>query len=135
MRLLWKVISGYFSTSKKSADLKWVSRAGIPVLMLAALIGAEGGSRTHTTLRSTDFKSDSGVLTSCYYALPSSIYRRFSRQSKLTSRLVSARNPLIFPSSLFRPNPLICPSSPTRINLRRHKYALKTDKRTSEGLG
>jgi len=34
-------------------------------------------------LRSTDFKSDSAVLTSFYYALPSSIYRRFSRQSKL----------------------------------------------------
>ncbi len=31
----------------------------------------------------TDFKSASGVLTSCYCALPSRIYRRFSRQSKL----------------------------------------------------
>src|ERR1051326_8987962 len=32
--------------------------------------------------------------------LPGSIYRRFSRQSKLTSHLVSQRNSLIFPSSL-----------------------------------
>jgi hypothetical protein len=43
-------------------------------------IGAEGGSRTHTT---TDFKPVSVVPTSFYYALPSRIYRRFSRQSKL----------------------------------------------------
>jgi len=63
------------------------------------MIGAEGGSRTRTELLPTDFKSVSPVLTSFYYALPSSIYRRFSRQSKLTSGLVSTRNPLIFPSS------------------------------------
>ncbi len=47
------------------------------------MVGAEGGSRTRTTLRSTDFKPVSAVLTTFYYALPSSIYRRFSRQSKL----------------------------------------------------
>src|SRR5258708_17455549 len=47
------------------------------------MIGAEGGSRTHTTVRSTDFKSVARVLTSFYCALPSSIYRRFSRQSTL----------------------------------------------------
>src|SRR5258708_31683204 len=33
--------------------------------------------------KATDFKSVSRVLTSFHYALPSSIYRRFSRQSKL----------------------------------------------------
>ncbi|MDX6528153.1 MAG: hypothetical protein QOH41_443 [Blastocatellia bacterium] len=32
------------------------------------------GSRTYTTLRSTDFKSVAAVLTTSYYALPSSIY-------------------------------------------------------------
>jgi hypothetical protein len=42
-----------------------------------------------------DFKAASGVLTSFYYALPSRIYRRFSRQSKLTSDLVQARNSLL----------------------------------------
>jgi hypothetical protein len=31
--------------------------------------------------------------------IPGSIYRRFSRQSKLTSHVVSQRNSLIFPSS------------------------------------
>jgi hypothetical protein len=46
-------------------------------------IGAEGGSRTRTGLPPTDFKSASGVFTEFYYALPSRIYRRFSRQSKL----------------------------------------------------
>ena len=45
--------------------------------------GAEGGSRTRTLLRGTNFKSVARVLISFYYALPSSIYRRFSRQSKL----------------------------------------------------
>ena len=34
-------------------------------------------------LRTTDFKSASTVLTSFYYALPSSIYQRFSRHSRL----------------------------------------------------
>jgi hypothetical protein len=33
-----EVISAYFSTSKKSADLRWLSLAVIPVLMLAAVI-------------------------------------------------------------------------------------------------
>jgi hypothetical protein len=47
------------------------------------MLGAEGGSRTRTTLRTTDFKPVARVLTTLYYALPSSIYRRFSRQSKL----------------------------------------------------
>jgi hypothetical protein len=47
------------------------------------MIGAEGGSQTRTTLRSTDFKSARGRLTSFYYALPSRLYRRFSRQSRL----------------------------------------------------
>ena len=58
--------------------------------------GAEGGIRTHTGLLPTDFKSVSGVLTSFYDALPSSIYRRFSRQGKLTSCLVSLGNWLIY---------------------------------------
>ena len=65
--------------------------------------GAEGGSRTRTSLRTTDFKSAFSVLTKCYYTLPSSIYQRFSRQSKRTSGLVEAHNPLIFPSS-FKPS-------------------------------
>src|SRR6266542_6380457 len=47
------------------------------------MIGAEAGSRTRTTLLTTDFKSVARVLTSFYYARPSSIYRCFSRQSKL----------------------------------------------------
>src|SRR6266496_4512159 len=47
------------------------------------MIGAEGGIRTLTGLLPTEFKSVARVLTSFYYALPSSIYRRFSRQSKL----------------------------------------------------
>jgi len=45
--------------------------------------GLEGRSRTRHSLRTTDFKSASGLLTSFYYAIPSSIYRRFSRQSRL----------------------------------------------------
>src|SRR5439155_26026837 len=74
------------------------------------MIGAEGGSRTHTTLRSTDFKPVSRLFTTFYYALPSSIYRRFSRQSKLrlawyqhvtpsSSPHLCASNPLTFTSS------------------------------------
>ena len=51
------------------------------------------------SMGTTDFKSDFTVLTSCYCALPSRIYRRSSRQSKLTSGLVLVRNPLIFTSS------------------------------------
>src|SRR6266496_1950756 len=47
------------------------------------MIGAEGGTRTRTLLRGTNFKNVARLLTSLYYALPSSIYRRFSRQSKL----------------------------------------------------
>ena len=47
------------------------------------MIGAGGGIRTRTLFRGTNFKSVARVLTSFYYALPSSIYRRFSRQSKL----------------------------------------------------
>ena len=69
------------------------------VCKLFEMIGAEAGSRTRTTLRSTDFKSVARVLTSFCYALPSRIYRRFSRQSKLTSGLVQTRNALIFASS------------------------------------
>src|SRR5215813_109939 len=34
-------------------------------------VGAERGSRAHTTLRSTDFKPDSSVVTYWYYARPS----------------------------------------------------------------
>src|SRR5260370_37146444 len=64
------------------------------------MIGAGGGIRTRTLLRGTNFKPVARVLTSLYYALPSNIYRCFSRQSTLTSGLVSARNPLIFLSSL-----------------------------------
>ena len=46
--------------------------------------GAEGGSRTRTAFRPTDFKPVSGLLTSCYCVLPSRIYRRSSRQGKLS---------------------------------------------------
>src|SRR5258705_12705793 len=59
---------------------------GVKMKMHAILrktTGAEGGSRTRTSLRTTDFKSVSRVLTSLYCAIPSRIYRRFSRQSKL----------------------------------------------------
>src|SRR5258705_7404163 len=80
------------------------------------MIGAEGGSRTRTTLRSTDFKSDSWVLTSFCYALPSSIYRRFSRQSKLRLAWYQHVTPLIFPSSLRASNPLTFPSSCQSVN-------------------
>jgi len=66
------------------------------------MIGAEGGIRTLTGLLPTNFKSVRWALTSFYYALPSRIYRRFGRQSNLTSGLVSARNPLIFPSAYLR---------------------------------
>src|SRR5258707_792556 len=52
-------------------------------VILRKTTGAEGGSRTRTSLRTTDFKPVAGVFTTFYYALPSSIYRRFSRQSKL----------------------------------------------------
>src|ERR1700720_406189 len=69
--------------------------------------GAGGGSRTRTLLRGTNFKNVGRLLTSFYYALPSSIYRRFSRQSKL--RLAWYRH--ITPSSLLRRKPLILPSS------------------------
>jgi len=47
------------------------------------MIGAEGGSRTRTPFRTTDFKSGLGVLASFYYALLNRIYLRFSRQSSL----------------------------------------------------
>src|SRR2546425_10556308 len=59
------------------------------------MIGAGGGSRTRTSFRTTDFKPVSRVLTTLYYALPSRIYRRFSRQSRL--RLARYRH--ITPSS------------------------------------
>jgi len=45
------------------------------------MIGAGGGSRTRTLLRGMNFKPVAGAPISFYYALPSSIYRRFSRQS------------------------------------------------------
>jgi hypothetical protein len=44
----------------------------------------------------TDFKSVSTGPTSSYYALPSSIYRRFSRQSKLRPAWYEHISPLIF---------------------------------------
>ena len=50
-------------------------------------------------LRGTDSKSVAPVLTSFYCALPSSIYRRFSRQSKLRLawyRHVTPHLPLMF---------------------------------------
>jgi len=53
-------------------------------------------------LRSTaimDLKSSVHPLTSFYQMILGSIYRRFSRQSKLRSCLVSPRESLIFPSS------------------------------------
>jgi hypothetical protein len=43
--------------------------------------GAEGGIRTLTGLLPTDFKSFHRYLTTCYYMIQRSIYRRFSRQS------------------------------------------------------
>ena len=71
------------------------------------IIGAEGGSRTRTTLRSTDFKSASGVLTSFYYALPSRIYRRFSRQSKLRLAWYEYVSPSSFPHLVLIHNPYL----------------------------
>src|SRR5882724_6079557 len=65
------------------------------------MIGAEGGSRTRTTLRSTDFKPVARLLTAFYYALPNSIYRRFSRQSKLRPTWYR----YVTPSSSPHPNP------------------------------
>src|SRR6185503_19067270 len=50
--------------------------------------------------RSRDLKSSVRLLTSFYQTILRSIYRRFSRQSKLTSCLVSQGEYLIFPSSL-----------------------------------
>jgi hypothetical protein len=49
---------------------------------LDSIISAEVWRRTRTSFRTTDFKSGFPVLTSFYYALPSSTYKRFSRQSK-----------------------------------------------------
>jgi len=46
-----------------------------------------------------DLKSSLRLLTYCYQVILSSIYRRFSRQRKLTSCLVSLGNWLIFGSS------------------------------------
>jgi hypothetical protein len=54
------------------------------------------GKATKFRYRTADSKSGSGLLTSIYYALPSRIYRRFSRQSKTTSSLVQAH---VTPSS------------------------------------
>jgi len=48
----------------------------------------------------TDLKSSVHPLTSFYQMILRSIYRRFSRQSKLRSCLVSHGESLIFPSSL-----------------------------------
>ncbi len=53
------------------------------LIRIGLMIGAEGGSRTRTLLRGTNLKPVARVLTSFYCALPSNIYRRFSRQSKL----------------------------------------------------
>jgi hypothetical protein len=47
-----------------------------------------------------DLKSVVRLLTYCYQTILRSIYRRFSRQSKLTSCLVSLGDPRIFHASL-----------------------------------
>ena len=47
-----------------------------------------------------DLKSSFRLLTWCYQAILSSIYRRCGRQSKVTSCLVSLGNWLIFGSSM-----------------------------------
>src|SRR5882724_1697042 len=73
------------------------------------MIGAEGGSRTRTTLRLTDFKPVSRVLTTFYYALPSSIYRRFSRQSKLRLAWYRHVTPSSSPHRSLRQNPSSSP--------------------------
>jgi hypothetical protein len=54
----------------------------------------------------TDFKSASGVLTEFYYALPSRIYRCFSRQSKLHPawyRHVAPHVPLVSEFDSYKP--------------------------------
>ncbi len=67
--------------------------------MRIEVIGAEGGSRTRTSLRTTDFKSESGVLTSFYDALPSRIYRPAAKASYvwLGTSTYPPHLPLIFP--------------------------------------
>src|SRR5260370_32550346 len=64
------------------------------------------------------FKSVSGVPTSFYYALPSRIYRRFSRQSKL--RLAWYKH--VTPSSPPSSSPHLSRSSCTKQAIRVRRY-------------
>ena len=48
MRRLRNRSSGYFSTSKKSADRRWASRWGVPVSMLAASMVASTTDRVRS---------------------------------------------------------------------------------------
>ena len=73
-----------------------------------------------------DLKSSVHPLTSFYQMILGSIYRRFSRQSKLMSCLVSQCESLIFPSSAFS---MVCLS-----NLQDALIALKLNKRGKDKM-
>jgi hypothetical protein len=64
------------------------------------MIGAEGGSRTRTSLRTTDFKSDESAITKSYEKIRTSIYAPSGRQGIASSGYVSTRPATILaPSS------------------------------------
>ena len=71
------------------------------------LMMAEGGSRTRTSFRTTDFKSLDRHFTTFYYMTPGSIYRRFSRQSKPRRKGYHNITPSFFPHLWTREVPRI----------------------------
>jgi hypothetical protein len=70
-------------------------------LLVIKMIGAEGGSRTRTSLRTTDFKPAGDGITWSYQTIRTSIYRPSGRQSIALSGFVSTRRATILaPSSI-----------------------------------
>ncbi len=64
------------------------------------MIGAEGGTRTLTTLRSTNFKSVGGGITWSYQTIRTSIYGPSGRQGIASSGYVSTRPATILAPSI-----------------------------------
>jgi hypothetical protein len=76
---------------------------------LLVLLGAEGGSRTRTSFRTTDFKSRDGGATYSYQTIQASIYAPSGRQGIASAGLVSTR-----PATILAPSSLIASRNQSR---------------------
>ncbi len=72
------------------------------VVTVRSVMVPRGGSRTHTPLRTTDFKSRETDITKSYQTIQASIYAPSGRQGIASAGFVSTRAATILAPSSFR---------------------------------